>query len=70
MGYIDRTFRSPRGAGFVSSVAPTDRAYQPHPQRDENSPLRAPRTYSFTLPATRKYRTVSDAAMRYWPRAP
>src|ERR1700732_692074 len=36
MGYIDRTFRGTRGAGFVSSAVATDHAYRPHPQRDEN----------------------------------
>src|SRR3984893_6989566 len=32
MRYIDRTFRSQRGAGFLTAVTPTDRAYQPHRQ--------------------------------------
>ena len=65
MGYIDRTFRSPRGAGFVSSVAPTDRAYQPHPQRDENLAVARAANLLFHATGDAKHRTVSDAAMRY-----
>jgi uncharacterized protein YyaL (SSP411 family) len=65
MAYIDRTFRSPRGASFVSSVAPTDRAYQPHPQRDENVAVARAANLLFHATGDAKYRTISDAAMRY-----
>ena len=66
MGYVDRTFRSSGGAGFVSAVAPTDRAYQPHPQRDENVAVAAcGELCSFTTPATQGIAASSDAAMRY-----
>jgi uncharacterized protein YyaL (SSP411 family) len=70
MGYIDRTFRSARGAGFVSSAKATDHAYQPHPQRDEN--VAVARAANLLLHATgdAKYRTISDAAMRYLAAAP
>ena len=70
MGDIDRTFRSARGAGFVSSAAATDPAYQPHPQRDEN--VAVARAANLLLHATgdAKYRTISDAAMRYLAAAP
>ncbi len=70
MGYLDRTFRSPSGAGFVSSVAPTDRAYQPHPQRDENVAVARAANLLFHSTGDAKYRTISDAAMRYLAAAP
>ncbi len=70
MAYIDRTFRSARGAGFVSSVAPTDRAYQPHPQRDENVAVARAANLLFHATGDAKYRTVSDIAMRYLGAAP
>ena len=70
MRYIDRTFRSPSGAGFVSSVAPTDRAYQPHPQRDENVAVARAANLLFHVTGEAKYRTTSDAAMRYLAAAP
>ena len=70
MSYVDRTFRSPRGAGFVSSVAPTDRAYQPHPQRDENVAVARAANLLFHATGDAKYRTLSDAAMRYLAAAP
>jgi uncharacterized protein len=65
MAYIDRTFHSARGAGFVSSVVPTDRAYQPHPQRDENVAVARAANLLFHASGDAKYRTVSDIAMRY-----
>jgi uncharacterized protein len=70
MGYIDRTFRSSRGAGFVASVAPTDRAYQPHPQRDENVAVARAANLLFHATGDAKYRAVSDTVMRYLAAAP
>ena len=70
MGYVDRTFRSPSGAGFVSSVAPTDRAYRPHPQRDENVAVARAANLLFHSTGDARYRTINDAAMRYLAAAP
>src|SRR5271163_3145774 len=36
MNFIDRNFKGDQPAGFVTSKAPTDRAYTPHPESDEN----------------------------------
>jgi uncharacterized protein YyaL (SSP411 family) len=69
MGYVDRTFRT-GGAGFVSSVAATDRAYQPHPQRDENVAVARAANLLFHATGDARYRTISDAAMRYLAAAP
>jgi hypothetical protein len=65
MGYVDRTFRSAHGAGFVSGVAPTDRAYQPHPQRDENVAVARAANMLFHYTGDANYKKMSDVAMRY-----
>jgi len=70
MGYIERTFHSSSGVGLVSSVAPTDRAYQPHPQRDENVAVARTANLLFHATGEAKYRTMSEAAMRYLAAAP
>jgi uncharacterized protein YyaL (SSP411 family) len=63
--YIDRTFRNPRGAGFVSGAAATDRAYPPHPQRDENVAVARVANSLFHSTGNARCRKVSDVAMRY-----
>jgi uncharacterized protein len=72
MQYLSRTFASAHGAGFVTSLAPTDnslradkRAYQPHPQRDENVAVARASNLLVQYTGDEKYRAVSDAAMRY-----
>jgi uncharacterized protein YyaL (SSP411 family) len=70
MGFIDRTFRSPSGAGFVSAAAATDRAYQPHPQRDENVSVARAANLLFHSTGDAKYQSMSDVAMRYLAAAP
>jgi len=65
MRYIDRTFRSQRGAGFLTAVTPTDRAYQPHPQRDENVAVARAANLLFHYTGNSAYRQISEAAMRY-----
>jgi uncharacterized protein len=70
MSYIERRFHSSHGAGFVSSVAPTDHAYQPHPQRDENVAVARAANLLFHATGDARYRTISDAAMRYLAAAP
>jgi uncharacterized protein YyaL (SSP411 family) len=70
MSYIDRTFRSPQGAGFVSAAVPTDRAYQAHPQRDENVAVARAANLLFHSTNDAKYRSMSDVAMRYLAASP
>jgi uncharacterized protein len=65
MSYIDREFRSPRGAGFVAAAASTDRAYQVHPQRDENVAVARAANLLFHSTGDAKYRSMGDVAMRY-----
>jgi uncharacterized protein len=70
MAYIDHAFRSPKGAGFVTSVAPTDRSFQPHPQRDENVAVVRSANMLFHYTGDAKYHQISDTAMRYLSAAP
>jgi uncharacterized protein len=70
MSYIDREFPSPRRAGFVAAAAPTDRAYQAHPQRDENVAVARAANLLFHSTGNAKYRSMSDVAMRYLVAAP
>jgi uncharacterized protein YyaL (SSP411 family) len=65
MQYMSRTFASAHGAGFVTVVTPTDHAYQPHPQRDENVAVARASNLLFHYTGDTKYRQVSDTAMRY-----
>ncbi len=65
MGYVDRTFRSSRGAGFVTAVGPADHGFPPHPQRDENVAVARSANMLFHYTGDAKYRQMSDAAMRY-----
>lgn len=65
MQYVSRTFPGAHGVGFVTSMAPTDHAYQPHPQRDENVAVARASNLLVQYTGDTKYRAVSDAAMRY-----
>jgi uncharacterized protein len=65
MQYINRTFPGPHGVGFLTAVTPTDRAYQPHPQRDENVAVARVANLLSHYNGNETYKQVSDAAMRY-----
>jgi uncharacterized protein YyaL (SSP411 family) len=68
--FIDKTFRASSGsgtaaAGFISAVAPTDKAYRPHPQRDENVAVARVANQLFYYTGDAKYEAISKTAMRY-----
>jgi uncharacterized protein len=64
--FIEKTFRPGSGAaGFISAVAPTDKAYKPHPQRDENVALARVANQLFHYIGDAKYEAISKAGMRY-----
>jgi len=65
MQFVASTFAGQGGAGFVTSVAPTDHAYQPHPQRDENVAVARASNLLFHYTGNAKYKQTSDTAMRY-----
>ena len=63
--YIDRTFRASSNAGYNSAVAPTDKAYRPHPQRDENVAVARTANQLSFYTGDPKFRSISESAMRY-----
>ncbi|MGB0035798.1 MAG: DUF255 domain-containing protein [Candidatus Acidiferrales bacterium] len=65
MAFIERNFRDADGAGYLTTKAPTDRAYKPHPQRDENVMLARITNLLFPYTANAAYRKMTDQAMRY-----
>ena len=65
MKFIDANFRDPLGAGFDSSKSPTDRAYAPHPERDENFAVVRAANLLFRITADPADKDVADRAMRY-----
>jgi uncharacterized protein len=67
MKFINANFRDNGAdhAGFDSSKAPTDRAYSPHPQRDENIDVVRTANMLFHITANDAYKQIADRAMRY-----
>jgi uncharacterized protein YyaL (SSP411 family) len=65
MKFISTNFADHDGAGFDSSKAPTDRAYAPHPQRDENIDVVRCANMLFHITANDAYKQIADRAMRY-----
>jgi uncharacterized protein len=65
MQFIGRTFQSKTGAGFLTAATPTDHAYQPHPQRDENVAVARVANLLAHYTGNSAYRQMSEQAMRY-----
>ena len=65
MKFIDVNFRDAQGAGYDSSKAPTDRAYAPHPDRDENVAMARAANLLFHITANDADKRIADRAMRY-----
>jgi uncharacterized protein YyaL (SSP411 family) len=63
--FIQNKFRAGSDPGFVSAVAPTDKAYKPHPQRDENVAVARVANQLFYYTGDAKYEAISKIAMRY-----
>ena len=53
------------GTGFVTSRTPTDAAYRPHPDRDENIALVRFASMLAFATGNQRYRATADEAMRY-----
>jgi len=68
--FIARTFGNRAGAGFVTAATPTDQAYRPHPQRDENVGVARASNLLFHYTGDAKYKRISDDAMRYLAASP
>ena len=65
MKFIDANFRDPEGAGFVTSKTATDRAYQPHAQRDENVLVVRTANLLFHYTAAQPFQEMAQRAMHY-----
>jgi uncharacterized protein len=65
MKFIDANFRDAQGAGFDSSRIPTDHAYSPHPQRDENIAVVRAANLLFHITANHDDQQIAERAMRY-----
>ena len=63
--FIDGSFRDPQGTGFVTSRTPTDRAYQPRPQRDENAAIVRTAILLFHYTGDDSFQQMAQQAMRY-----
>jgi uncharacterized protein len=65
MKFIDANFHDPQGAGFDTSKAPTDRAYTPHPQRDENVMVARSANLLYYYTGDERFQRIAQQAMRY-----
>ncbi len=65
MKFIDSNFRDSQGGGFITSKSPTDHAYQPHPQRDENVALVRTANLLAHYTGDDAYTQIAKHAMRY-----
>ncbi len=63
--FIDNNFRDQQGTGFVTSRTATDRAYRPHPQRDENAAIVRTASLLFHYTGDESFEQVAQQAMRY-----
>jgi uncharacterized protein YyaL (SSP411 family) len=64
-GFISRNFKDSRGAGYDTTRTPTDRAYAPHPQRDENVMVLRFANLLAHYTGDARHREVAETAMRY-----
>ena len=65
MKFIEQNFRDAQGAGFLTSKIPTDHAYTPHPQRDENVMVARTASLLFHFTGDSHYDEFARQAMRY-----
>jgi uncharacterized protein len=64
MKFIEQNFRDAKGAGFLTSKIPSDHAYTPHPQRDENVVVARSATLLFHFTGDAHYEELAKQAMR------
>jgi uncharacterized protein YyaL (SSP411 family) len=65
MKFIDANFRDAHGAGFLTTKVPTDHAYVPHAQRDENVMVARTATLLFHYTGDTHCEELAKQAMRY-----
>lgn len=65
MNFIELNFKGNQPAGFITSKASTDRAYTPHPERDENVAVARAANLLFHYTGDHRYEQMSQRAMLY-----
>jgi uncharacterized protein len=65
MRFIDANFADKRGAGFDSSKTPTDQAFTPHPQRDENIAIARAANLLLHITGNQADQQIVHRAMQY-----
>ncbi len=63
--FIAGHFRNADGAGFLTAAVPTDHAYKPHPERDENLALARVANLAFHYTGDAALQGISKDAMRF-----
>jgi len=64
MKFVAENFRDAKGAGFLTTKVPTDHAYTPHPQRDENVMVARTATLLFHYTGDTQYEETAKQALR------
>jgi uncharacterized protein len=65
MNFVELNFKGNQPAGFITSKASTDRAYTPHPERDENVAVARAANLLFHYTGDHRYEQMSQRAMLY-----
>jgi uncharacterized protein len=63
--FIAGHFANADGAGFLTAAVPTDHAYKPHPERDENLALARVANLAFHYTGDAALQEISKDAMRF-----
>ncbi len=65
MKFAEESFRDPKGAGFLTTKIPANRAFEPHPQREENVLTARAANLLFHYTGDAHYEEIGKQAMRY-----
>jgi uncharacterized protein YyaL (SSP411 family) len=63
--YVGRTFRGPKGIGYLTSKTNTDRLYAVQPQRDENVWVARCANLLFHYTGNKDFQNIAEQAMRF-----
>ena len=63
--FIASHFKNSEGAGFLTASVPTDHAYKPHPERDENLVLAKVANLAYQYTGDEAIQTISQDAMKF-----
>ncbi len=63
--FIAAHFKNAEGAGFLTAAVPTDHAYKPHPERDENLVLAKVANLAYQYTGDESIQKISQDAMKF-----